>query len=113
MKRWLLWLPLVVFLVLAGFAVRELRRPSDRTVYSAMVGKPVPSFDLPPIVTGKPGLSAGDLRTGQPQMTLTGWAAERMAAMTPPGHRAVVHVTLTDDHPWAQAFVVIEAVPLA
>jgi holo-[acyl-carrier protein] synthase len=29
--------------------------------------------------------------------------------MTPPGHEAVVHVTLTDDHPWAQAFVVIEA----
>ena len=49
--------------------------------------------------------------SGQPTMTLTGWAAERLAAMTPPGHRAVVHVTLTDDHPWAQAFVVIEALP--
>jgi holo-[acyl-carrier protein] synthase len=52
-----------------------------------------------------------NLRTGQPTMVLTGWAAERLAAMTPAGHRAVVHVTLTDDHPWAQAFVVIEAVP--
>jgi holo-[acyl-carrier protein] synthase len=38
-------------------------------------------------------------------------AAERLAAMTPPGHTAVIHVTLTDDHPWAQAFVVIEARP--
>ncbi|PRX37285.1 holo-[acyl-carrier protein] synthase [Meinhardsimonia xiamenensis] len=53
-----------------------------------------------------------NLRSGQPTMELTGWAAERLAAMTPPGHRAVIHVSLTDDHPWAQAFVVIEAVPL-
>ena len=55
-------------------------------------------------------MAVSNLRSGQPTMALTGWAAERMAAMTPPGHRAVVHVTLTDDHPWAQAFVVIEAV---
>jgi holo-[acyl-carrier protein] synthase len=46
-------------------------------------------------------------------MVLTGWAAERMAAMSPPGHRAKVHVTLTDDHPWALAVVVIEALPEA
>ena len=52
-----------------------------------------------------------NLRGGLPRMQLTGWAAERLAAMTPPGHHAVVHVTLTDDHPWAQAFVVIEALP--
>ncbi|TYB80049.1 holo-ACP synthase [Maritimibacter fusiformis] len=53
-----------------------------------------------------------NIRSGQPQMTLTGWAAERLATMTPEGHEAVVHVTLTDDHPWAQAFVVIEARPI-
>ncbi len=52
-----------------------------------------------------------NLRTGQPVMHLTGWAAERLAAMTPAGHEAIVHVSLTDDHPWAQAFVVIEARP--
>ena len=56
-------------------------------------------------------MAVANLRSGQPVMTLTGWAAERLAAMTPPGHRAHIHVTLTDDHPWAQAFVVIEAVP--
>ena len=33
--------------------------------------------------------------------------------MTPAGHRARVHVTLTDDHPWAMAVVVIEALPLS
>ena len=44
---------------------------------------------------------------------VAGWAAERLAAMTPAGHEAIIHVTLTDDHPWAQAFVLIEARPIA
>ena len=57
-------------------------------------------------------MAVGNLETGQPVMRLTGWAATRLADMTPPGHEAIVHVTLTDDHPWAQAFVVIEARPL-
>ena len=52
-----------------------------------------------------------NLWTGQPTLQLTGWAAERLAAMTPPGHDAVIHLTLTDDHPWAQAIVMIEALP--
>ena len=56
-------------------------------------------------------MAVSNLRSGQPVMHLTGWAAERLEAMTPPGHEAIVHVTLTDDHPWAQAFVVIEARP--
>ncbi len=38
--------------------------------------------------------------------------AERLKDMTPEGHEAVIHVSLTDDHPWAQAYVVIEARPL-
>jgi holo-[acyl-carrier protein] synthase len=57
-------------------------------------------------------MAVSNLRTGQPVMHVTGWAAERLAQMTPAGHRALIHVTLTDDHPWAQAFVVIEALPL-
>jgi holo-[acyl-carrier protein] synthase len=56
-------------------------------------------------------MAVSNLESGQPVMHLTGWAAERLAGLTPPGHRATVHVTLTDDHPWAQAFVVIEALP--
>lgn len=58
-------------------------------------------------------MAVTNLRSGQPVMHLSGWAAERLKAMTPPGHVAVVHVSLTDDHPWAQAFVVIEARPAA
>lgn len=54
-------------------------------------------------------MAVSNLRSGQPVMEVSGWAADRLAAMTPAGHRAVIHVTLTDDYPWAQAFVVIEA----
>ncbi|WP_294296778.1 holo-ACP synthase [uncultured Sphingomonas sp.] len=47
---------------------------------------------------------------GAPTLALTGGAKARLDAMTPEGHVAVVHLTLTDDHPWAQAFVIIEAI---
>ncbi|WP_435230804.1 holo-ACP synthase [Pseudopelagicola sp. nBUS_20] len=54
-------------------------------------------------------MEVSNLQTGQPIMQLTGWADKRLKSMTPDGHHAIIHVTLTDDHPWAQAFVVIEA----
>ncbi|MDM7255131.1 MAG: holo-ACP synthase [Paracoccus sp. (in: a-proteobacteria)] len=57
-------------------------------------------------------MAVTNLRSGQPVMAVTGWAADRLEAMTPRGHRGVIHVSLTDDHPWAQAFVVIEARPI-
>ncbi len=50
-----------------------------------------------------------NLPGGRPTMRLTGGALERLRSMTPTGHEAVVHVSLTDDPPMAQAFVVIEA----
>ncbi len=53
-----------------------------------------------------------NLPSGRPTMRLTGGAAARLAQMVPPGHEAVVHVSLTDDPPLAQAFVVIEARPV-
>ena len=58
-------------------------------------------------------MAVSNLASGQPVMHLTGWAAARLAEMTPSGHTALIHVTLTDDTPWAQAFVVIEARPIA
>ena len=58
-------------------------------------------------------MAVTNLETGQPVMQVTGWAAERLRDMTPPGHQATIHLSLTDDHPWAQAFVVIEARPSA
>ena len=52
-------------------------------------------------------------RSGKPTMALTGGAAERLASLIPAGMAPVIHVSLTDDHPYAQAFVIIEAVPVA
>ena len=49
--------------------------------------------------------------SGAPTLALTNGAAARLAQMTPPGHEAHIHLTLTDDHPWAQAFIIIEALP--
>jgi len=49
--------------------------------------------------------------SGAPTLALTGGAKARLDAMTPQGHAMAVHLTLTDDHPWAQAFVILEAVP--
>lgn len=57
-------------------------------------------------------MSVTNLKSGQPVMHLTGWAKDRLDALTPENHTSVVHCTLTDDHPWAQAFVVIEALPI-
>jgi len=49
--------------------------------------------------------------SGKPTMKLTGGAARLLAALVPAGFRPEIHVTITDDFPLAQAFVVIEAVP--
>lgn len=54
-----------------------------------------------------------NLPSGAPTLQLTGGAAERLAVLVPAGHAPVIHLTLTDDHPLAQAFVVIEARPVA
>jgi len=52
-----------------------------------------------------------NLPSGKPTMHLTGGAALRLQALTPGGHRAVIHLTLTDEYPFAQAHVIIEALP--
>ena len=54
-----------------------------------------------------------NLPSGQPTMRLTGGAAARLAAITPAGMEAFIHLTITDEHPLAQAFVIIEARPNA
>ena len=52
-----------------------------------------------------------NLRSGKPTMALTGGALKRLEEITPPGMRAQIDLTITDDHPLAQAFVIISAVP--
>ena len=58
-------------------------------------------------------MAVSNIETGQPVMTLTGWAKKRLEDLTPEGHLATLHVSLTDDHPWAHAIVIIDAQPLA
>jgi holo-[acyl-carrier protein] synthase len=50
-----------------------------------------------------------NMRSGAPTLQLSGGAATRFASLIPEGHEGLIHLTLTDDHPWAQAFVIIEA----
>jgi holo-[acyl-carrier protein] synthase len=50
--------------------------------------------------------------SGAPSLVLTGGAKRRLDEMTPEGHAATVHLSMTDDHPFAQAFVVITAIPI-
>jgi holo-[acyl-carrier protein] synthase len=66
------------------------------------------------------GLNAGvfwrdmgvvNLRSGKPTMALTGGAGERLKMLMPADHQPVIHLTITDDWPLAQAFVIIEALP--
>ncbi len=52
-----------------------------------------------------------NLPGGKPTMALTGGALARLAAITPPGHRAQIDLSITDDFPMAQAIVIISAVP--
>ena len=52
-----------------------------------------------------------NMPSGAPTLSLSNGAAKALAKITPAGHVARVHLTLTDDHPWAQAFVIIEAFP--
>ncbi|HYP56685.1 MAG TPA: holo-ACP synthase [Beijerinckia sp.] len=51
-----------------------------------------------------------NLPSGKPTLSLTGGAADRLTALTPHGSRAIIHLTLTDEYPLAQAQVIIEAV---
>jgi holo-[acyl-carrier protein] synthase len=53
-----------------------------------------------------------NLPSGAPTLALKGGALARLQELTPAGHEVRVHLTLTDDHPWAQAFVILEALPL-
>lgn len=68
MKRWQLWLPFVGFVLLFAVVTFGLKRPAERTIKSAMVGKTLPDFTLPPIVPGKDGVASKDIATGKPRL---------------------------------------------
>lgn len=68
MKRPLLWVPLLAFVILLAVVAAGLIRPADRTVRSALIGQPLPGFALPAAVPGKVGLATADFRQGQPRL---------------------------------------------
>jgi cytochrome c biogenesis protein CcmG/thiol:disulfide interchange protein DsbE len=68
MRRVLLWLPLALFVAVLGLVWSGLLSPADRTVKSALVGKPFPVLALPAAVSGKPGLDANAFRAGEPRL---------------------------------------------
>lgn len=57
-------------------------------------------------------MGVANLPSGKPTMVLTGGAAVQLGKLLPVGHQALVHLTITDDYPLAQAFVIIEALPV-
>jgi cytochrome c biogenesis protein CcmG/thiol:disulfide interchange protein DsbE len=66
--RLFLWGLVAVTAAVFGLFAYQLSQPKDDLVESAMVGKPIPPFELPPIVAERPGLSSADLADGQPKL---------------------------------------------
>ena len=66
--RLFLWGLVVLAAALFGLFAYQLSRPKDDVVESAMIGQPIPQFDLPPIVPDRPGLASADLADGRPKL---------------------------------------------
>jgi holo-[acyl-carrier protein] synthase len=100
------------------FTPLEIRKSDRRRLRAASYAKRFAAKEACAKALGT-GMAAGvfwrdmgvvNLPGGKPTMALTGGAAARLQALLPPGHSAHIHVTITDDFPLAQAFVMIEAV---
>ncbi len=67
-RKWLLWLPFALGLVLLGLFYFGLRKPQDHVIVSRMVGKPLPEFAIPPALPTQPGAATADFRDGKPRL---------------------------------------------
>jgi holo-[acyl-carrier protein] synthase len=101
------------------FTPVEIRKSERRRMRAASYAKRFAAKEACAKALGT-GMSAGvfwrdmgvvNLPSGKPTMALTGGAARRLQSLLPAGHKAVIHVTITDEFPLAQAYVIIEAVP--
>lgn len=66
MRKFLLWVPLMIFGLFVGIMIRGLVVPEETQVASKLVGQPVPEFTLPAAVDSHPALSSADLKSGKP-----------------------------------------------
>jgi cytochrome c biogenesis protein CcmG/thiol:disulfide interchange protein DsbE len=67
-RRLLLFVPLGLFVIFLAVVAIGLYAPAERTIASQLIGQPVPEFDLPPAMPGRPGLTAAALREGSPRI---------------------------------------------
>ncbi len=68
MRKLALWLPLGLFLLFFGVVASGLIKPSDHVINSKMIGKPIPTFSLPPAHAPQPGLGSANFKQGQPRL---------------------------------------------
>jgi holo-[acyl-carrier protein] synthase len=101
------------------FTPVEIRKAERRKLKAATYAKRFAAKEACAKALGT-GMAAGvfwrdmgvvNLPSGKPTIALTGGAAKRLASLLPAGHRAEIHVTITDEFPLAQAIVIIEAIP--
>ncbi|MEM7700715.1 MAG: DsbE family thiol:disulfide interchange protein [Pseudomonadota bacterium] len=72
--KWFVWVPLILFIGIAGLAGYMLTQPKDEFVQSQMVGKPLPAMDLRPAAQDRPGVNLTDFQDGKPKL-LNVWAS--------------------------------------
>jgi len=110
--RLFLWGLVVVAAGLLGLFAYMLKQPKDEFVHSAMIGRPVPAFALPAIVTDRPGLTSRDLADGAPKLlnVFASWCvpcaaeAPQLAALERQG-ATIVAVAIRDRPEDAAAFL--------
>ncbi len=120
MKRWLLWMPFFGFVLLFAVVATGLRKPADRAVKSAMVGKQLPDITLPPILPGKPGFSSKSSSAGKPRLVnvFASWClpciaeAPQLMALKQAGVE-IDGVAVRDTAPALQAFLARNGDPYA
>jgi cytochrome c biogenesis protein CcmG/thiol:disulfide interchange protein DsbE len=67
-SRLIVWVPLAVFAIFGGLFLRPLLSPPQSDIPSALIGQPIPDFELAPGAEGRPGLTSADLRDGRPRL---------------------------------------------